>query len=64
MVISTYGVATLNLLQEETQMVEIEKTDGNYASKGLAGTALGFGIGGAALALANGGLGRSAQAAR
>ena len=29
-------------------MVEIEKTGGNYASKGLAGTALGFGIGGAA----------------
>ena len=28
-----------------------------YASKGLAGTALGFGIGGAALGLANGGLG-------
>lgn len=28
-----------------------------YASKGLAGTALGFGIGGAALSLANGGLG-------
>ena len=27
-----------------------------YASKGLAGTALGFGIGGAALGLANGGL--------
>ena len=28
-----------------------------YASKGLAGTALGFGIGGAAMSLANGGLG-------
>ena len=28
-----------------------------YASKGLAGTALGFGIGGAALGLANGGIG-------
>lgn len=38
-------------------MVEVEKTGGNYASKGLAGTALGFGIGGAALALANSGLG-------
>ena len=28
-----------------------------YASKGLAGTALGFGIGGAAMSLANGGRG-------
>lgn len=31
---------------------------GEFASKGLAGTALGFGIGGAALSLANGGLSR------
>ena len=53
MIFSTHEVATLNILQEETQMVEVEKTGGNYASKGLAGTALGFGIGGAALALAN-----------
>lgn len=35
-------------------MVEVEKS---YASKGIAGTALGFGIGGAALGLLNGGMG-------
>ena len=35
-------------------MVEVEKS---YASKGVAGTALGLGIGGAALGLLNGGLG-------
>lgn len=34
-------------------MVEVEK-DNRYASKGMAGTALGFGIGGAALSLLNG----------
>ena len=55
MVSSAYEVATLNILQEEIHM-EVEKNN-NYASKGMAGTALGFGIGGAALALANGGLG-------
>lgn len=37
-------------------MVEVERNN-SYASKGLAGTALGFGIGGAALSLLNGGLG-------
>lgn len=35
-------------------MVEVEKS---YASKGIAGTALGFGIGGTALSLLNGGMG-------
>lgn len=35
-------------------MVEVEKS---YASKGIAGTALGFGIGGTALSLINGGMG-------
>lgn len=55
MIFSTHEVATLNILQEEIHM-EVEKSN-NYASKGMAGTALGFGIGGAALALANGGLG-------
>ena len=35
-------------------MVEVEES---YASKGVAGTALGFGIGGAALSLLNGGAG-------
>ena len=35
-------------------MVEVEKS---YASKGIAGTALGFGIGGTALSLLNGGIG-------
>lgn len=37
-------------------MVEVEK-ENRYASKGLAGTALGFGIGGAALSLLNGSMG-------
>ena len=37
-------------------MVEVERDD-RYASKSVAGTALGFGIGGAALSLLNGGLG-------
>ena len=37
-------------------MVEVERNN-SYASKGMAGTALGFGIGGAALSLLTGGAG-------